>query len=74
VTRLTTSRVTATCLEHRAAPPEDAGPPGMMPPGLAALGLADWAALVVVATWLPQPAARVAAPAATAMSSPVRVR
>ena len=40
VTRLTTSRVTAACFEHRAALPVDMGPPGMMPPGLALLGLA----------------------------------
>jgi hypothetical protein len=45
----------------------------MMPPGLALLGLAGWAALVVVATWLPQPAATIAAPAAAAISSPARV-
>ena len=46
----------------------------MMPPGFAVLGLAGWVALVVVATWLPQPAATVAALAAAAMSSPARVR
>jgi hypothetical protein len=45
-----------------------------MPPGLAVRGLAGWVALVVVATWLPQPAATLAAPAAAAMSSPARVR
>ena len=38
LTRLTTSRVTAACFEHRAALPVDAGPPGMMPPGLAVRG------------------------------------
>ena len=46
----------------------------MMSPGLSLLGRADWVALVVVATWLPQPAATVAALAAAAMSSPARVR
>jgi hypothetical protein len=46
----------------------------MMPPVLAVLGLADWVALDVVTTWLPQPAARVAAPAVAAMSIPARVR
>jgi hypothetical protein len=46
----------------------------MMPPGLVVLGLADWVALDVVTTWLPQPAATVAAPAAAAMSIPARVR
>jgi hypothetical protein len=51
----------------------------MMPPvlavlGLAVLGLADWVALDVVTTWLPQPAAKVAAPAVAAMSIPARVR
>jgi hypothetical protein len=46
----------------------------MMPPGLGVLGLAGRAALVVVATWLAQPAATVAAPAAAAMSNPARLR
>src|ERR1700722_19029841 len=71
VTRLTTTRVTAACLEHRAALPHDTGPPGLTPDGR---GLAGWVALVGVATWLPQPAATGPAPAAAATSSPARVR
>jgi hypothetical protein len=46
----------------------------LTPPGFGVLGLAGRVALVVVATWLPQPAATVAAPAAAAMSSPARAR
>jgi hypothetical protein len=45
-----------------------------MPLGLAVLGLADLVALDAVTTWLPQPATTVTAPAAAAMSTPVRVR
>src|SRR3984957_20697425 len=46
----------------------------MMPLELAVLGLAGLVALDVVTTWLPQPAARVAAPAAAAMSTAARGR